>query len=178
MLTILWTACNVFGQGSTAGTITGIITDPSGATVPGATVTVSNTATGFSREMKTDSTGNYTFPTLAVSTYELRVSATGFQTAEVANIRLEVNATVRQDIQLKIGAVAQTVEVQSTPPLLNTQNASVGQVIASREVADLPLNGRDFQQLQLLSPGAISTVGSGSVWFFVAAVYDRRLLIQ
>ena len=157
MCMILWTACNIFGQGGTAGTITGIITDPSGATVPGATVTVRDLASGYSREMKTDSTGNYSFPDLAVGTYELRVSATGFETAQVSSIRLEVNATRRQDVQMKVGAVTATVQVEAAAPLLNTQNASVGQVIATREVADLPLNGRDFQQLQLLSPGTVST---------------------
>lgn len=157
LLAVVLYPATAFSQGSSVGVITGLITDPSGAAVPGATITVRNVGTNFMREMKTDSTGNYTFSDLPVGTYDLEVAAQGFLTAKVTAIKLEVNAALRQDVQMKVGLATQTVSVSAAPPMLNTENASVGQVVGSTEVAQLPLNGRDFQQLQLLSPGTVST---------------------
>lgn len=148
----------VFGQGSSAGTITGAVTDPTGAAIPAATVTVRNVATNFTREMNTGDAGLYTFSNLPIGRYELRASAAGFQSTRVADIILDVNATRRVDVQMVVGQITETINVEAAAPLLNTENASTGQVIESKRVTELPLNGRDFQQLQLLTPGAVSSV--------------------
>ena len=155
-LTVLCPAL-LIGQGSSTGTITGALTDPTGAVVPAATVSIRNTATNFTREMKTGEAGLYTFSDLAIGTYELRASAAGFQSTRVADIILDVNATRRVDVQLVVGQITETIEVEAAAPLLNTENASTGQVIEAKRVTELPLNGRDFQQLQLLTPGTISS---------------------
>src|SRR5579883_2422386 len=121
---------NAFGQGGATGTITGIVTDASGAVVPGASVLLQNTATNVTWQTKSDSAGVYLFSNLPVGNYALKVTASGFAA-----------------VQVPLGTVTQTVNVKAAPPMLNTSNASLGQVIASTEVAQLPLNGRDFQQL-------------------------------
>jgi hypothetical protein len=144
------------GQGSSAGTLTGTVTDPTGAAIPNAAISLRNVATNLTREMKTGEAGLYTFSNLPVGTYELRASAAGFQSTRVADIILDVNATRRVDIQMTVGQMTETINVEAAAPLLNTENASTGQVIESKRVTELPLNGRDFQQLQLLTPGAIS----------------------
>jgi hypothetical protein len=148
----------LWGQGSSTGTLTGAVTDPSGAAVPGAQVTVRNVATNFTREMSTVEAGLFIFSSLPIGTYELRVTAAGFQAVHVADVKLDVNATRRLDVQMAVGQVTETVDVEATAPLLNTENASTGQVIESKRVTELPLNGRDFQQLQLLTPGAVPSV--------------------
>lgn len=156
-LTLLISAVALFGQGSSSGTITGEITDPSGAPVPQALITVRNVDTNLSREMKTGQTGVYTISSLPVGTYELKATATGFQTTDVKDIKLDVNATLRVDVGLNVGQVSETISVEASAPLLNTENSSTGQVIESKRVTELPLNGRNFQQLQLLTPGSVST---------------------
>ncbi len=156
MWVLLLCPCLLLGQGSSAGTITGAVTDPTGAAIPSAAVSVRNIATNFTREMKTGDAGLYTFSDLPIGTYELRASAAGFQSARVAEIVLDVNGTRRVDVQMTVGQITETVNVEAAAPLLNTENASTGQVIESKRVTELPLNGRDFQQLQLLTPGAIS----------------------
>lgn len=106
--------------------------------------------------MQSDSAGLYLLANLPVGTYALTVTAPGFAAVQVSNLTLEVNAAARQDIKLKAGNITQTVTVKGAPPALNTTNASLGQVIGSAEVNQLPLNGRHFQQLQLLTPGTVS----------------------
>ena len=92
---------------------------------------------------------------LPVGDYRLTATAPGFQRVEVTDIKLDVNATLRVDVAMTVGQVTETVEVAAQAPLLNTENASTGQVIEAKRVTELPLNGRDFQQLQLLTPGNI-----------------------
>lgn len=150
-------AIPAFSQGSSVGTITGVVTDPSGAPVVGAAVEVRNVATNFSRQMRTGESGAYVLPNLPVGTYEVRTSMTGFQTLLTEDVKLDVNATKRVDVQLKLGQVSETVRVEATAPVLQTENAGVGAVIEQKRVTELPLNGRNFQQLQLLTPGAVST---------------------
>ena len=108
--------------------------------------------------MKTGDAGLYTFSNLPAGTYEIRVTAAGFQAVHVADVKLDVEATRRVDVSLTVGQVNEIVNVEASAPLLNTENASVGQIIESKRVTELPLDGRDFQQLQLLSPGTIPGV--------------------
>jgi hypothetical protein len=144
------------GQGSSTAAITGLITDPSGSAIPGATVSVRNVSTNQTRETRTGGSGLFTVTSLPVGTYELKATAPGFQTTAVTDAKLDVNATLRVDVSMKVGQVNETVQVEAQAPLLNTENASTGQVIEAKRVTELPLNGRDFQQLQLLTPGTIS----------------------
>ena len=148
----------VGAQASSSGTVTGTITDPTGGSVSNATVTLRNERTNTVRTMQSGASGVYTFTDVPPSTYELTVVAPGFATEKIGNVELDVAANRRVDVGLKIGAVNETVNVQAAPPILNTENASTGQVIETEQVNELPLNGRDFEQLQLLTPGTVSTV--------------------
>ena len=146
-----------FGQGSSVGTITGTVTDPTGAAIPEAEIAIRNVDTNFTREMRTGTSGVYTLSSLPPGTYELRASAKGFQTIQIQDIKLDVNATRRVDVNMNVGAVTEVIRVEAAAPLLNVENATTGAVIESKRVTELPLNGRDFQQLQLLTPGSVST---------------------
>ncbi len=156
VLMLSWTPNVVWAQGSSVGNITGSVTDPSGSAIPGATVAIRNINTNQTRETRTGDAGLYTVTTLPVGDYRLTATAPGFQRVEVTDIKLDVNATLRVDVAMTVGQVTETVEVAAQAPLLNTENASTGQVIEAKRVTELPLNGRDFQQLQLLTPGNIS----------------------
>ena len=151
VLMLSWTLNVVWAQGSSVGNITGSVTDPSGSAIPGATVAIRNINTNQTRETRTGDAGLYTVTTLPVGDYRLTATAPGFKRVEVTDIKLDVNATLRVDVAMTVGQVTETVEVAAQAPLLNTENASTGQVIEAKRVTELPLNGRDFQQLQLLS---------------------------
>src|ERR1017187_1456329 len=147
----------LFAQAGGEGTITGNVTDPTSAPIPDAEITIRNVDTNDTRSMKTGPTGEFSVTSLSVGTYRLKVTAAGFQTLDVQDIKLDVSATRRVDAHMTIGQLAETVSVEASAPLLNTENAISGQVIESKRVTELPLNGRNFQQLQLLTPGSIST---------------------
>ena len=149
-------ACPTTAQGSSVGNITGSVVDPSGSAVPGATISIRNVNTNQTRETRTGDAGLYTVSSLAVGDYQLTATAPGFQKVEITEIKLDVNATLRVDVSMTVGQVTETVEVAAQAPPLNTENASTGQIIEAKRVTELPLNGRDFQQLQLLTPGNIS----------------------
>ena len=139
-----------FGQ--TFGEITGVVTDPSGAVVANATVTVTNPETNLTRRVSTNAAGNYNIPALLPGSYNIRAEMQGFQAEVRSGVTLEVQQTARIDFQLRVGGVAETIEVAGGAPLLNTENANVGTVIDNQRIVDLPLNGRNFLQLVSLSP--------------------------
>ena len=136
----------------TGGQITGEVKDPSGALVPNANVTVTNTATNAARSTTTNSSGIYSFPDLTPGTYDVKVVSSGFDTVVKANIELQVQQTSRVDFALAVGQSLQTIEVAANAALLATENATVGTVIEQERIADLPLNGRSFFSLVALSP--------------------------
>ena len=138
---------------TTTGKIVGTVTDPSGSMVPKAKVTVTDQGTNHSRTTTTDAQGGYEFPFLPVATYAISVQAPGFQTAGVQSFPLNVDQTARVDIKLVLGQTSENVKVEASAILMQTENASVGTVIDSAKVVDLPLNGRSFVQLALLTPG-------------------------
>jgi len=138
------------------GTITGTVADTTGAVVPGAQVTLLNTDVGLKLEAKTNSSGAYTFTPIRIGHYTVTATAKGFAKTTQSNVTLQVAQVLQVNIQLKPGAASETVEVTSAPPLMQTQDASVGQVIGSKSVNDLPLNGRNFTFLAQLAPGAQS----------------------
>ncbi|HVE58844.1 MAG TPA: carboxypeptidase regulatory-like domain-containing protein [Pyrinomonadaceae bacterium] len=151
---LLFTVFAVAIQAQTQGEITGLVTDSSDKVIPGANVTVMNKATGAVRKVTTNSEGLYAFPSLPPGVYELKVEQNGFKISHVDNIRLEVQQSARIDVALEVGQVGETVTIESTPALLNTENSTVGTVIENRIVTELPLNGRQYLNLVALSPNA------------------------
>jgi hypothetical protein len=136
-------------------TITGIVTDASGAVVPGAAVTVTNVGTGIAVRAETNDQGAYTVPSLRPGEYTITVEAAGFTRTLRSGIALQVAQVARIDVGLAAGQIAETIEVSGGAPLLETQTSSRGSVIDQRKIVELPLNGRDYNQLALLSPGGL-----------------------
>jgi hypothetical protein len=136
----------------TAGEITGEVKDPSGAIMPGAAVTTTNTATNVARSTVTNTSGVYSFPDLVPGIYQVKVVAAGFDTVVKTNVELQVQQTARIDFALAVGQATQTVEVSATGELLATEGATVGTVIEEKRIVELPLNGRSFFSLVQLSP--------------------------
>jgi hypothetical protein len=151
-----------FGQ--TAGSIDGLVTDSTGSVVVGAKVTVSNPQTNFSRDAVSNSAGDYRFPDLAPGVYNITAEMQGFQTEIRKGVELQVQQAARIDFQLNIGAVNQTVEVAGGAPLLDTENATVGTVIDTKKIVDLPLNGRSFVSLIALSSNVTTGQTANSGW--------------
>jgi hypothetical protein len=146
-----------------AANLYGTVTDAGGAAVPSAKVKVTDVATGVVTNTTSDSSGNYSFPSLAPAAYTVTVDAPGFKTEELRGITLTVNQNAREDVHLQVGSVDSTVEVTTAAPLVDTSSASVGTVIDQREVVDLPLNVRRFGALAILVPGTVPDAGAGGV---------------
>ncbi|HYL74551.1 MAG TPA: carboxypeptidase regulatory-like domain-containing protein [Bryobacteraceae bacterium] len=136
------------------GTILGTVRDPSGAVVRGAKITVRHIATGLVREETTNDAGEYLFAQLPVGQYNLTAEQTGFKKVERQNVLLQVDDKLRVDLDLTVGAITETVAVEAAAPVIQTDSATVGNVVDNKKVTELPLNGRNFLQLNLLVPGA------------------------
>jgi hypothetical protein len=135
------------------GAITGTVQDTSGAVVPNADVTLLNIDQGITLQTKSNSSGGYTFSPVRIGHYTLTVTATGFAKTTQTNITVQVAQVVQVNVSLKPGATTETVEVNTAPPVLQTEEASVGQVIGAEQVNALPLNGRNFTFLAQLGAG-------------------------
>src|SRR5467141_4626691 len=149
-----------FSQGS-FGRILGTVTDQSGGTVSGATVTVLDKDRGVSRTLTTDDAGVYNAPNLTAGNYTVRAEAKGFKVFERQNIVLEVGKELRVDATLQPGDQTQTVTVTESVPLVETTNATLGGTLETADIADLPLTGRDYQNLLGLRPGVMLQPGGG-----------------
>jgi hypothetical protein len=157
----LLTLCPLaFGQAN--GSISGTVTDKSGSVISGAAVEIISQGTGMTREVKTDDSGHYLAPLLPVAFYTIQVKSQGFRTTEQKDIRLQVDEQREVDFSLNPASVSSTVEVTATEVAVETTNPSLGQVITSEQVADLPLNGRDFVQLATLTPGTTQETNPNS----------------
>jgi hypothetical protein len=161
VLALLGMAGTVCAQSAT-GQITGSVKDATGAVVPGATVTVISELTGSKRETITGKAGDYVIPLLPVSVYTLTAQLQGFRAAKRTGIRLNVDQVVRVDLDLQTGELTETVEVQASSVALDSETASVGQVISEKQITDLPLNGRNFLSLLFLGAGAVTVHGEQS----------------
>jgi len=133
--------------------VTGRVTDTSEAVIPNADVAVTNLGTGIKRNTTSNEDGYYTVPLLPPGDYKIFVQKPGFKTASRSKIKLEVQQVARVDFELEVGEVTTTVEVTGEAPLLQSQHVTLGDVIAEKEVKELPLNGRNFVQLLTLTPG-------------------------
>jgi len=153
--------------GQATGSFSGTVTDNSGAVVAGAKVTVIAQATNSSRESKADDTGHFLVPLLGVGDYTIKVEATGFKASEAKNVRLQIDEHRELDFKLVPASVSTNVEVNATEVAVETTTPTLGQVITAEEVAELPLNGRNFVQLATLTPG--TTAETSPVSFFNGA---------
>ena len=136
--------------------IVGTVVDPSGAPIKDATVTATDTERGTVRTAQTNDSGSYNITRVPVGTYEVKVSAPGFQTAVHSAFTLVLNQTARIDVAMKVGQVTQTVEVTTAAPILKTEAAQVDTIIDSTTNDRLPLATRNYVQLTLLAPGSVT----------------------
>src|SRR4029077_2515251 len=150
----------LYGQATAS--FNGTVTDKTGSVISGAQVTVTSQGTGVSRQSRTDDSGHYLVPLLPLGNYTIRVESQGFQTAEQKDLRLQVDEHREVDFTLAPGTVTQAIEVSATEVAVETTNPTLGQVITSQQVADLPLNGRDFVQLATLTPGTTQETNPNS----------------
>jgi hypothetical protein len=151
------------GRASITGSISGTVTDPTGAVIPGAIVTAHNTEKGIDSSTESNAQGFYSFPALPAGHYELRITASGFQEYRETGLVLDVNTALRVDAALKVGAVNQQVEVSATSVHVETSNTQMGEVIGDVKMTTLPLNGRSYTDLLALQPGvAPASSGEGS----------------
>jgi Carboxypeptidase regulatory-like domain len=141
------------------GQITGTVKDANGAVLARAKVKISSASTGLSRETMTNEEGSYSFPLLPVGVYAVTVEQQGFRAARKSNISINVDQIVRADFDLTIGEVSAIVEVQSGAVSLDTETASMGQIVSQKQVTQLPLNGRNFLSLLFLNGGTVETSG-------------------
>jgi len=161
-LTLFWSA-PAEAQVSGA-TMSGLITDPSGAGIPNANVSIKNTGTGEVREVPTNGDGFYSAPNLLPGKYEVTITAQGFNKVVQKGITLTVGAQQALNLSLKVGQVSQTVEVTAAPPEVQTSSSTISSTVDARTVRELPLNGRDWTSLAALEPGVSSIqnqVGTG-----------------
>lgn len=145
-----------------AATIQGIVTDASAAPIPGATVVVRNVATGDTRELVTDEGGRYRAPLLPPGEYEIRASLTGFRTVERRGIGLAVGQDAVINLTLPLGTIAENIIVIGDAPRIELTTGTVSGLVSEREIRDLPLNGRSFQQLALLQTGVQAALAAGN----------------
>jgi hypothetical protein len=158
---LLFLSANVHAQ-EAFGSVVGTVTDASGNVVVGATVTLTNVGTAGKQMMNTNGAGDYDFVNLVPGNYRIDVEDTGFKHFTRLNVDVQVQGSTRVDAVLAIGEASQTVEVTSQTPLLETQQATVGQVVAGRSVMDMPLNGRMVFNLLALTPGVVPEGGTSS----------------
>jgi hypothetical protein len=147
----------IWGQGFTA-SILGTVTDPQGGALPNAAVTVTNVGTNQSQALHTNASGQYQASLLPPGNYEIKVEMQGFKQVLRGPVTLLVDQSQRLDFTMTLGDVGQTIDVTTVAPQLQTETATVGTAVAREQTSELPLNGREFLQLDLLIPGAQSTV--------------------
>ena len=153
--------------GQATGSFSGTVSDNAGAVIAGANVKITSQETGLVRDAKADDSGHYLVPLLPVSVYTIHVEAQGFAAAEQKSVRLQIDEHRELDFALKPASVSTSVEVNATEVAVETSTPTLGQVITSEQVSELPLNGRNFVQLATLTPG--TTASNSPVSFFTNA---------
>jgi Carboxypeptidase regulatory-like domain/TonB dependent receptor len=154
-------SCMHAGAQTVTGSITGQVTDPSGALVVGATVTAENSSTSVKTTAKTNGAGLYTIRFLPIGTYQLTIEANGFASSNVAPFSLDIDQTAKINVALKISSAATVVVREQAHPILNTTDATLGNTLSTTEIENVPLNGRNFSALTLFQPGAVDTDPTG-----------------
>ncbi len=131
-------------------TLTGTVKDSSGAVIASAKVVATNTATNLTHETVTDAQGNYRLPSLAPGQYKVQAELQGFKTSVISGITLQVAQQARVEIELQVGEVTQTLDVVGTAPVIDTESPTIGSVVDQKKVVELPLNGRNFMELDFV----------------------------
>src|SRR5262249_47384580 len=152
VLTLLITGITLRAQELTTGSIVGVVRDDSGALIPGASITVTNKATGAQRTTISSDTGGFSVPGL-LALYDVRVELSGFKTYAIQGLELKINQVARLDVRLGVGQLNESVTVSGGAVLLETETSAVGQVIDQERVRELPLNGRNLTQLASIAAG-------------------------
>jgi hypothetical protein len=142
------------------GAITGVVSDPSGAAIPGATVTLTATDTALALQQKTDASGIYTFSPVKIGKYKVSATGANFGTTEQSNITLNIQGRLNVNLTLKPGAASETITVSTAPPLLETQTGAIGQVIDTKVINETPLNGRNWVFIAQLTNGVTPSLGN------------------
>jgi len=142
-------------------TIVGTVQDSSGGVVPGAAVTATDTGTNIATSTRTDSQGTYVITPLKVGQYTVTAEARGFKKESNLGVVLQVQDRLRVDFTLQVGSVTETIDIQAEPTLLQTESSALGDVVDSRKITALPLNGRDYTQLATLTTGAVKITENG-----------------
>jgi hypothetical protein len=150
-----------YAQFDTA-TVLGTVRDANGAVLPGVTVTLKNVATGITVQAQSDENGNYQFFNVKIGSYTITAEAAGFSKAAAENVQVTVNARQRVDLAMKAGAVTETITVTADAVRLETESSDRGQVINREQIVNLPLNGRSYADLALLSPGVRRSILSAT----------------
>src|SRR5215208_5978941 len=145
-----------------SGEISGVVTDPSGAPMPGVTIPLTNQSTNAVRELQTNESGLYVMPAIQPGVYTLKATLSGFRTLERKDITVQVGSASRIPLTLEVGQLTEVVEITGGAPLLQSSNSAVGTVIENRAIVELPLNGRNYLQLASLMPGATANGPSSS----------------
>jgi hypothetical protein len=171
---LLWFVALPLAAQVTTAELTGSVSDPSGGAIAKAKVTATNIGTSLSHEALTDEAGNYLLTLLPPGAYNLAVEAAGFRRLLENDVTLEVNQRARVDFKMQLGSVNETVEVAATAPLLESQSSTLGTVVPQRLVNDIPLNGRNFVTLAIMTPGVNGTGFSTSGTIMAGARPDDR----
>ena len=166
-----------YGQTTTA-SLSGIVTDASGAAIPDASITASHAGTTAATKTSSDPSGRYVFPALPPGLYNLSVEKTGFKSSQLTGIRLLVDQKATLDIQLEVGEITTKVEVSAAAPQVESTTASVGTVIGSQEAVELPLNLRRFGALATLVPGTTTDNGGFASQSFGSPFSETSLYRQ
>ena len=162
------------------GTILGTVVDSTGAVVAGAKVTITNTGTGLTRTVITDTIGEYTAPSLPTGNYVVTAEMTGFKIAALSGIELGVDQRVRIDVTLELGTMTETVTIQAATPLLQTSSSELGTTVKDEQIQTLPLNGRNFVSLTRTVPGVLRGIpganidGAGSLAWRASASFSAN----
>ncbi len=165
----LWPGKILVAQTAATGALKGVVADPSGSVVSGASVKVTSYATGQERTVVTQSNGSYLVPYLEPGNYKLEVSARGFKTLAIEKVEIHVTEVAALDLRLQVGAISETITVRDVPELLQTDSSALGNVTDQRMVENLPLVTRNYMQILGLSPGVSSeitdaaSIGRGNV---------------
>ena len=145
------------------GTILGTVRDSSGGALPGATVNLVNTDNGFTRNVLSDSSGEYTAPLMPTGTYSVTAELSGFKKVSLANVHVGVDQKVRVDLKLDVGQMAESVTIQAETPLIQTSSSELGTTVANEQIEALPLNGRNFVSLTRTIPGVLRPVPGANI---------------
>src|SRR5262245_26411583 len=158
----------------TGATLSGTVTDATGAVIPGVTISIKNRATGIARNVTSDEAGFYSAPNLQAGNYDITATQAGFSTVMQSNIELTVGAQQQLNISMKVGQGAELVEVTEAAPLVQLTSSTISAEIDSKQILEIPLNGRDWASLATLSPGVTGLNGEVQLPFESGALRGNR----